>query len=301
MQGPSKTARAQQVGTLAVAAAGLWWLASRWTASPVQAVAGLLLIWLGYSVFLAIEFLALAVVGRGDPAPRPTAAQLLRAWAAETWLNAVVFAWWQPFRWNAIPDSLGAATGRRGVVLVHGFVCNRGMWTPWLRELRRRAIPFAAVNLEPIFASIDAYAPIIDAAVARVTAATGRPPVLICHSMGGVAARAWLRAYGAVQRVDRVVTIGSPHHGTWFGHFSHAVNGRQMGLGGEWVRELAAALPPAAAARFVCWYSNCDNMVFPVTTATLEGADNRLVTGPAHIELAYHARVMAESLALASG
>jgi triacylglycerol lipase len=42
-------------------------------------------------------------------------------------------------------------------------------------------------------------------------------------------------------------------------------------------------------------------MVFPVTTATIEGADNRLVEGPAHVELAYHPRVMAESLALVVG
>jgi triacylglycerol lipase len=298
MHSRSRVARAQQVGTVLIAAAGLWWLGAHWRVSPAIAIIGLLLICLGYTILLAAEFTALAFVGRRDPAPRPTIAQLLRAWAAESWLNAVVFAWWQPFRWDTIPDDVTATPGRRGVVLIHGFVCNRGMWLPWLRELRRRGVPFAAVNLEPMFGAIDDYATIIDDAVRRVTAATGIAPVLICHSMGGIAARAWLRVAGSAERVHHVVTIGSPHHGTWFGHFSHAVNGRQMRLHGPWLRELGEALPPGGARLFTCWYSNCDNMVFPVTTATLAGADNRLVCGPAHVELAYHPRVMAETLAL---
>jgi triacylglycerol lipase len=297
----SNVAVVQRIGSVLIAATGLWWFIGHWKDAPASALIGLLLVWFGYAIFLAVEFVALAIVGRADPAPRPRTWQLLRAWAAETWLNAVVFAWWQPFRWNAIPDALASAPGRRGVVLIHGFVCNRGMWMPWLRELRERKIPFAAVNLEPMFGSIDDYASTIDAAVRRVTEATGRPPVLVCHSMGGVAARAWLRVAGGLHRVHRIVTIGSPHHGTWFGHFSHAVNGRQMRLGGRWVRELEAALPPGAAALFTCWYSNCDNMVFPVTTAALAGADNRLVPGPAHVELAYHPQVMTQSLALVAG
>jgi triacylglycerol lipase len=299
MQSTPRIARMQQVGTALLAVAGVWWFASHWHASPPMAIAGLLLLWGGYTVVLAIEFVALRIAGRHDPAPRAGWGSLGRAWLAEAWLNALVFAWRQPFRWNAVPDHLPpAARGGRGVVLIHGFVCNRGFWLPWLRELRARDIPFVAVNLEPAFGSIDGYAAIIDDAVRRVTQATGRPPVLVCHSMGGVAARAWLRTAGGEHRVHHVITIASPHHGTWFGRFSHAVNGRQMSLDGDWIRTLAQARPASGGAPFTCWYSNCDNMVFPVSTATLEGADNRLVCGPAHVELAFHPRVMMESIAI---
>jgi len=122
--------------------------------------------------------------------------------------------------------------------------------------------------------------------------------VLVCHSMGGVAARAWLRARSADARVHRIITIGSPHHGTWLGRFSHAANGRQMRLHSDWLRQLGS---PGAVHKFTCWYSNCDNIVFPTATATLAGADNRLVQGVAHVELGFHPRVMAESLALITG
>ena len=295
----SSLARLQQIGLLVLGAAGATWLAWQWRQSPALAVGGALLIWFGYSLFLAVEFLALRFAGQDASVPQPRAGELLRAWLAETWLNAVVFAWRQPLRWRALPDNLPqVASARRGVVLIHGFVCNRGFWTPWLRQLSQRDIPYVAVNLEPVFGSIDDYPAIIEQAVQRIVQATGHAPVLVCHSMGGLAARAWLRAAKDGSRVHHVITIGSPHRGTWFGRFSHVTNGCQMRLDGDWVRDLAAALSREAAPRFTCWYSNCDNIVFPASTATLPGADNRLVRGQAHVELAFHPQVIAESLAI---
>jgi hypothetical protein len=61
-----------------------------------------------------------------------------------------------------------------------------------------------------------------------------------------------------------------------------------MRLGGEWVRQLQAAEPSGRAARFTCWYSNCDNIVFPASTATLADASNRLLEGVAHVDMACH-------------
>lgn len=301
MKRGSSLARSQRVLVLLLAAAALGWLAWHWRASPVVALGGLPAVWIGLALVLAAEFAALAVAGRDDPAPRPTLRQLVRAWLVSSWLNAIVFGWWQPFRWNAVPDQVPPSPGpapRRGIVLVHGFVCNRGFWTPWLKLLRSRGVPFIAVNLEPAFGSIDDYPPVIGRAVLRMTEATGLPPVLVCHSMGGIAARAWLRTAGGAPPVRHVVTIGSPHRGTWIGRFSRAANGRQLRRGNPWIEALARTAPVTAGTPFTCWYSNCDNMVFPVSTATLAGADNRFVPGAGHLELAYRPEVIAGVLAL---
>jgi pimeloyl-ACP methyl ester carboxylesterase len=133
--------------------------------------------------------------------------------------------------------------------------------------------------------------------VRRVTEATGVAPVLVCHSMGGLAARAWVLAMSADARVHHVITIGSPHHGTWIARFSHLTNGRQMRLRSDWLQRLEHAVDPKRNALFTCWYSNCDNIAFPASTGTLPGADNRLIRGAAHVDLGFHREVMAESLA----
>lgn len=294
MRERSTLARFQQVTTLGLLVLSLAWLAWHWGRSPAVALVGALAIFFSYSFFLAVEFVLVKIVAKDDPAPAPAWAQLLRAWWAETRAALVVFFWRQPFRWRAEPDFVdGSARGRRGIVLVHGFVCNRGFWNPWMARLRATGHPFVAVNLEPVFGSIDQYAAIIDDAVERLTRATGERPVVVGHSMGGLAVRAWLRAKDGASRVHRVITIGTPHGGTWLGRFSHTVNGRQMRLSGEWIHELARAQPQVA---FTCWYSNCDNIVFPASAATLPGADNRHVAGVAHVELAFDAQVFSHAL-----
>ena len=71
-----------------------------------------------------------------------------------------------------------------------------------------------------------------------------------------------------------------------------------MALDGDWVGNLSGAEPPGRTALFTCWYSNCDNIVFPTSTATLQGADNRLIAGVAHVEMARRPEVLQGCLAL---
>lgn len=280
------------------------WFFYWWPRSPLAALLGAVLILGGYALVLALEGLAAAWLNRLDEAPRARGRDLLGAWWQEVCVAPQVFLWRQPFRWASLPDDEEpTATGTPAVVFIHGFVCNRGLWLPWMRRLRDQGVPYVSVNLEPVFGSIDDYAELISEGVRRAHALTGAPPMLVCHSMGGLAARVWL-ASEPQTAVHRVVTIGSPHRGTWLGRFSRVANGRQMRLGGDWLLALQAReaqiAPTGTYARFVCWYSNADNIVFPASTATLPGADNRLLPGAAHVAMAFHPRVMGESLALLS-
>jgi pimeloyl-ACP methyl ester carboxylesterase len=293
----SSLARLQQLLAAGIAIAALVWFMAWWPARPVLAMAGALLIVFAHAVVLAIEFVLLRATSAKDPAPKPSARQLFIAWCRETCYATVVFGWRQPFAWRELPDNLEGTAGRTGLVFIHGFVCNRGFWTPWMRQARAAGHPFIGVNLEPVFCDIDDYAATIEEAVARMTAASGRKPILVCHSMGGLAARAWLRKYDGAARIAHVVTIGSPHRGTWLARFSRLPNGRQMRIGCDWMSALPAEAPPSL---FTCWYSNCDNIVFPPSTATMPGADNRHLPGAAHVDLAFRAEVLQHTLAQAA-
>ena len=291
----------QKTITLSLLAAAISWLAYFSSRSPWLALGGFLAIALGYTGFLAIEFIALRFVNASDPAPQPTWKELLTAWWGESKTAPQVFCWRQPFRTQAVPDQLtapAARKGQRGVVFIHGFFCNRALWTPYLKRLQGSGHAFVAVSLEPVFGSIDDYVPQIDEAVLQVTQATGLSPLVVCHSMGGLAVRAWLKIMRAENRVYHVVTIGTPHYGTWLARFGFGPNNLQMRLLSEWNSQLDHDMPEGRHALFTCWYSNADNIVFPTSTATLAGADNRLVRGAAHVQLAFLPEVVAGTLAM---
>ncbi|HYD77412.1 esterase/lipase family protein [Ramlibacter sp.] len=298
MASRSRLAWLQRVSTLLVLGGAFAWLLLSWDRSPGWALAGALAIACFHAGVLGLEFLLLPLASRGDPTPRASLAELFKAWVQEVGFATRVFGWRQPFAWRREPDELRGEPGLVGIVFVHGFLCNRGFWTPWLREARARGHAFVAVNLEPVFCSIDDYCDTIEQAVARLEAATGRPPLLVCHSMGGLAARAWLRRSEGWARVAHVVTIGTPHRGTWLARFSRMPNGRQMRIGCDWIAALPGA-EPHVGRLFTCWYTNCDNIVFPPSTATLPGADNRLLSGAAHVDLAFRPALVEEVFALA--
>lgn len=280
--------RLQRLTTLGLLASAALWALQAWRGGqPGWAMGGAALIVFGYALVLGAEFVLLHFAHGNDPAPRATPAHLLRAWWGEVCAAPMVFCWRQPFLSRRWPDHLPAtAQGRRGLLLVHGFVCNRGLWNPWLERLHANGTPCVAVNLEPVFGSIDDYMATIETAVARLEAATGLAPVVVAHSMGGLALRRWWAESRNTARVHHAITIGTPHHGTWLARFALTPNGREMQLDSPWLQDLARRESNQPTARLTCFYGHCDNIVFPPSTATLEGAENRHLPGVAHVHMA---------------
>jgi len=281
-------ARFQQALTLGALLFASAWAVLAWRAgSPRAAVAGVVVVLFAHAAVLALEMVFLRATHGDDPTMRATVPQLLRAWLGEVIAAPVVFCWRQPFRSQRWPDQLGPdAKGQRGVLFVHGFVCNRGLWNPWLQKLTAQGTPFLAVNLEPVLGSIDDYVDGIESAMRRLEAATGTPPVIVAHSMGGLAVRRWASQHGDAARVHHFITIGTPHQGTWLARFAFTRNSRQMRQLSGWLTTLVGREPKARALGWTCFYSHCDNIVFPPASATLPGADNRHLTGVAHVHMA---------------
>lgn len=263
-----------------------WWVARGAIVAALLGALGILTI---HVPIMALEFMLMHAINRADSAPRASLAQVFGAWLAEGWAFVRPFAWDLPMWCAAEPDHLQPHhAGRRGIVLVHGLLCNRALWNPWMRRLHELDVPFVAVNLEPPFAELDRQADAMDDALERLRLGTGMAPLLVCHSMGGLVARAWLRKHGS-DAVHRVLTIGTPHGGTSLGRGLRALIGvpaaRQAMAGSTWLRALADAEPARLRARFICFYSHCDNVVMPASRASLVGADNRHVPGCAHTQM----------------
>jgi hypothetical protein len=114
--------------------------------------------------------------------------------------------------------------------------------------------------------------------------------------MGGLVARAWMRVHGSA-RVARVITLGSPHHGTALARVGPGANAAQMRRaehGGTWLQALDAGETAQTRALITSIYTHHDNIVAPQTSSVLAGARNIGFGGVGHVALGSNPRVLAE-------
>jgi hypothetical protein len=74
-----------------------------------------------------------------------------------------------------------------------------------------------------------------------------------------------------------------------------------MRMGSEWIEALGRDMSPALAARFVCWWSDCDQIVFPPPTAVLPGAEAHGLRGVGHLALCEREEIWDDVLARLDG
>ena len=200
---------------------------------------------------------------------------------------AALYAVLQPFDrvWMGASRPPVGSGSRLPVLLVHGYVCNRAVWRALADVLRRRGNCVAAPNFEPVYGSIDLWVPQVAARIDELLAATGREQVvLVTHSMGGLAARAYLREHGG-GKVARLVTLGAPHHGSMHAHLGAGENAREMEPGSRWLAQLAAEEISGVAAPLVSIYSHHDDFVTPQTSAAHPHARNIALAGIGHLAM----------------
>jgi triacylglycerol lipase len=174
------------------------------------------------------------------------------------------------------------------VLLVHGYRCNSGLWWWMIPRLRAAGFAAEAIDLEPALASIDKFAEQLHHAIEAYLQETGSLKLrLVTHSMGGLAARAYLKRYGG-QRVDKVITLACGHHGTRIACFGLGKAAREMEPGSAWL----AALPEPAPAPVVTVWTAQDNFIAPQTSSRLAGAQDIILTGMGHLTLVFSRRVL---------
>ncbi|MDT6961016.1 alpha/beta fold hydrolase [Cupriavidus sp. SZY C1] len=297
----------------ASAAAVAAWLALAHGWSWGAALAGgLAAVLVGFGISIAMAFGAtLAGVGvpRHDrpsvpadvPSPRPLGlSAALRGFLAEYRAVFRMFNWLQPFRsrlrFGAPAQPLADAPP---VLLVHGYGCNHAIWLDMAPALADAGYRCEAIDLMPVLGDIDDYAPQLLARMRDIQARTGRAPLLVCHSMGGLAARAaQVLAARAAEPPPcaGIVTLGSPHHGCALARLGGGRNARQMRWRSPWLAALAGLETPQMRARIVSVFSWHDSIAGPPGTACLDGAGHIALDGIGHVSLLRDPRAVAATL-----
>lgn len=128
--------------------------------------------------------------------------------------------------------------------------------------------------------NLHAQGDILDRAVRRALGGTGAASVdLVGYSAGGVTVRVWMADYHGGDLVRRVVTLGSPHHGTAVAGLAADLAPdacptacEQLAPDSELLRRLDAGDETPAGPLWVSIWTEEDRTVVPPTSGRLAGA-----------------------------
>ena len=222
-----------------------------------------------------------------SPAPPLGLAKRLRMMCVEYAIFLLNFLLVLPFERLWMPQDR-LCPGPRPVLLVHGYGVSRGIWWLLRRRLEAAGHTVASVSLVPPYTSLGKLVPQLNQRIEEVCAATGSQQVtLIAHSMGGLVCRSYLARHG-IERVDRLLTLATPHQGTALARIGIGQNAREMEPGSLWLTDMAAEplKIPVISLR-----NPYDNYAMPQDNQRLPGATDVELPATGHLAILYDSRI----------
>ena len=177
-------------------------------------------------------------------------------------------AWQQPRRASsaaALPDHL-----------VHGFNASSATWLTMVARIKLDGYTDAElVDFSYDYRLSNATtAQLIGRKVDSVLLATGAHHVdIITHSMGSLSARYYVRNLlpAGDRRVDAVVNLGGTNHGTVTAFGCTPISCTEMRPYSGFTTRLNATDESWGTPRYATWWSACDEVIYPQTSAKLSG------------------------------
>ncbi len=213
---------------------------------------------------------------------------LARAFIGEFYARLCSFNIAQPLAQWVMPPEPMVRADTLPVLLVHGYFSNRGMWTQFVKRLNNANVgPVFTVTLTPPFAAIETFALQVHQRVEAICSATGQKEVIvIAHSMGGLVMRNYMVTQGCA-RIAKLITLGSPHHGTRLAHMGMGKCASQMRLNGKWIASLIEKEKSRPKPMTISIYSINDDLAYPPDSARLGWAENIEVNRVGHVGLLF--------------
>jgi triacylglycerol lipase len=191
------------------------------------------------------------------------------------------------------------------IILVHGIIDNRAIFTVLKRRLQRRGFhTVVTMNYSQTTNDIRQAARILAAEIEALVAQTGYERVhVIGHSLGGLISRYYVQRFGGDERVHTLVTLGTPHAGSLHAHLLPVNVGRQLRPSSDLMAELREPAPNCQT-RFVAYWSDFDQIIVPHESARIDHPDlsarNVLVHNMGHMSIPRGGRVSHEIATLLS-
>lgn len=150
---------------------------------------------------------------------------------------------------------------QRTVVLVHGYLANRSTLFAIEAALRASGVKQVLSFNYRTGAGVEAAARTLRIWLKEHV--RGGRIDLVCHSLGGLVARCYVQQLGGARRVDRCITLGTPHRGTYNAYWLTSRVGRELRPDSELLARLEATRANAADVHFLSVIAGSDNLVVP--------------------------------------
>jgi len=202
-------------------------------------------------------------------------------------------AWGAIYPFGMIKSGKRTARQReqRTTVFIHGYLSNPASFFPlsaYLRSIEKtQVLSFrydSRVGIEAAARSLREFL--------RTRVRGGRVD-LVCHSLGGVIARVYLQELGGSRKVDRCITLGTPHRGTYNSYWINSRIGRELRPDSPLLSRLAASRAHAAKVKFTSIVGGTDNIVIPRVFASHD-EDTVHIPDVGHVGLLFSPKVYFE-------
>jgi triacylglycerol lipase len=179
----------------------------------------------------------------------------------------------------------------RTVVFVHGLAANSSGFLPLQAYLRMRGHRRQYAFNYRSRGSIERHALALKREIDEHV--RGGRIDIVAHSLGGLVARFYLQQLAGDRRVDRLITLGTPHHGTHAANFIPSGFVRQLLPSGPFVQHLNA-LPPPREVHTTSLIAGRDLLIQPIEAAQCPFGDVRDYPELGHVELLFRPEVFRE-------
>ena len=169
------------------------------------------------------------------------------------------------------------------VVLVHGLTDTNAIFKPMTAYLRKQGWVVHSLDLIPANGDceLDRLAQQLDTYI-QLTLPDEQHFDLIGYSMGGIVSRYYVQRLGGLDRVQRFITIASPHNGTLTAYLSQRPGCLQMRPNSLFLNSLNRDMLMLEKLKFTSIWTPMDLMIVPATSSQMRVGRDVQVNVPLH-------------------
>lgn len=163
------------------------------------------------------------------------------------------------------------------IVFMHGFQSSGAAWATMTSRFKADGWDDSPLFTWTYDSNVSnaTTAEVLQQKVDSLLKATGAKKVdIIAHSMGGLPSRYYAKNLGGSDKIDALVLLASPDHGTSIANLCSIQPCLEMRPGSTFLTTLNAVDETPGPARYATWWTPCDEAVKPPESVILKGAAN---------------------------